>query len=676
MSDESLVRLARAAGVSPRWEDVFGKTHEVAPETLRLVLAALDLPANTEAEAEDSYRHLTQPAERLPPLLTGLQGEAVHVPARPGRYRLVVEDGRSFEGFSEAAAGGARLPPILEHGYHALDHDGQATILAIAPRRCFTIPEALGAPRGWGLAVQLYALRRPGDAGLGDLAALADFAREAARHGASALAISPMHAQFSADLDRFSPYAPSSRTALNVLHSAIESAFLPDAAPNAEAERLETFGLVDWPASGRFRLLQLRAIVESSLRDPGFREEFTKFQAGKGDMLASHATFETLHAHFLERDRALWHWRDWPAAYRNPSSPEVRAFAAEHSGEVEFHAALQFLADCGLRDAQRAARDAGMAIGLISDLAVGADSGGSQCWSRQQETLLGLAVGAPPDLLQRRGQNWGLTAFSPRGLIQSGFGAYREMLQTALAHAGGMRIDHAMGLNRLWVIPDGADGADGAYLSFPEQDLLRLISLESIRRKAIIIAEDLGTVPEGFSDRLLDAGIGGMRILWFERDQARAFKPPGHWSSRAAAMTSTHDLPTVAGWWSGRDIEWREKLGFAKDAPLEREERERDRALLWSTMQKSGAATGEAPEPTDAAAAADAAVAHLGRSACELVMLPVEDALALVEQPNLPGTLDEHPNWRRRLPASSEILLADAAVTRRLAQLNSDRRQQ
>ena len=201
-----------------------------------------------------------------------------------------------------------------------------------------------------------------------------------------------------------------------------------------------------------------------------------------------------------------------------------------------------------------------MGIGLISDLAVGTDSGGSQCWSRQQETLLGLTVGAPPDLLQRKGQNWGLTAFSPHGLIQNGFLTYREMLETALAHAGGMRIDHAMGLNRLWVIPDGADGSEGSYLSFPEQDLLRLVALESYRHKAVVLAEDLGTVPEGFTERLRDAGIDGMRVLWFERDKNQQFTPPAHWTSRAAAMTSTHDLPTVAGWWKGRDIEWREEL--------------------------------------------------------------------------------------------------------------------
>jgi 4-alpha-glucanotransferase len=287
--------------------------------------------------------------------------------------------------------------------------------------------------------------------------------------------------------------------------------------------------------------------------------------------------------------------------------------------------------------------------------------------------LLGLTVGAPPDLLQREGQDWGLTAFSPRGLAACGFGTYLDMLRTALAHAGGMRIDHAMGLNRLWVIPEGATGAEGAYLSFPERDLLRLIALESQRHRAIVLAEDLGTVPDGFQDRLREAAIDGMRVLWFERDQAQRFVPPAHWTPRAAAMTSTHDLPTVAGWWQGRDLDWREQLGHLADPEAARAERERDKSDIWDSFRAAGVAQGDPPPPGDVASFADAACQHVGRSACELVMLPVEDALALVEQPNLPGTLHEHPNWQRRLPADAADLLTGARIQARLALLDRAR---
>jgi 4-alpha-glucanotransferase len=537
------------------------------------------------------------------------------------------------------------------------------TLLAVAPQKCFTTPEAVGSAKSWGLAVQLYALRRAGDAGIGDFAALGALAAPAARLGAHALAISPAHAQFSADPHRFSPYAPSSRTALNVLHGVVDTG----------DDTLEALPLVDWPAASAFRLGRFEQVFRAEQADPEQRRAFEAFLQIHGDRIHVHALFEALHAHFFTGDAPLWHWRDWPEEFRHPDAPGAKTFADSHAQDVAFHAWLQFQADRGLAAAQRACRESGMGIGLISDLAVGTDSGGSQCWSRQEETLLGLSIGAPPDLMQRHGQNWGLTAFSPRGLVAQGFGTYREMLHTALAHAGGMRIDHAMGLNRLWVIPDGASGADGAYLAFPERDLIRLIALESQRHRAIVLAEDLGTVPDGFQDRLREAGIAGMRVLWFERAEDGAFTPPWHWTPRAAAMTSTHDLPTLAGWWRGHDLDWREKLGQIDNEAAARAEREQEKSLIWQAFQHSGAAHGEPPPADDSAAFADAACAHVGRSACELVMLPIEDALALVEQPNLPGTIDEHPNWRRRLGSDAQNTLNEPATKARLQALQAAR---
>ena len=662
MTDAALAELAQAAGVAQAWKDVFGKTHDVEPPTLRAVLASLGFPAMSDGDVADSLHRARAGHATLQPLLTAEAGSRIAVPGQGGAYRLVLEDGRVFEGRAEAAGFSAEIAAILEPGYHTLEIGGARTCLAVAPRRCFTVPEATRKPKSWGLAVQLYALRRPGDSGLGDFAALAALAAPAATQGAQAIGISPVHAQFSADTDRCSPYAPASWRALNVLHASIDK---PEAA-------LAAAELVDWPAASRFRLAELRRMFAQSREDAAEIAAFEAFRREQAGRLQSHAVFEVLHAHFLGQDRALWHWRSWPAAFQDPDSLEVAAFAEENAGEVAFHAWLQFRADRGLAAAQLACRSVGMGIGLVSDLAVGTDSGGSQCWSRQSETLLGVTVGAPPDLLQRNGQNWGLTAFSPVGLAASGYTTYREMLGTALAHAGGMRIDHAMGLNRLWVIPDGATGAQGAYLSFPETDLLRLIKLESQRHRAIVLAEDLGTVPEGFQDRLREAGIDGMRVLWFERDANEHFTPPDGWTQRAAAMTSTHDLPTLAGWWSGRDIAWNTKLGHLPDPEEAARQREADRAALWQAFRQSGTAA-ERPAAEETGIFADAACAHVGRSACELVMLPVEDALGLVEQPNLPGTLDEHPNWRRRLPAESSVLLEGEATRRRLAALDAAR---
>ena len=498
---------------------------------------------------------------------------------------------------------------------------------------------------------------------MGDFTALAGFVQEAASHGASAVSISPVHAQFSADPDRFSPYAPSSRIMLNVLHIAADD-------PGEEAARLETLELVDWPAVGRDRLRRLRRNFDSA--GPG--DGFAAWRTGQGDKLESHALFEALHAHLWREGGGSWHWKHWPEQFRDPHAPGAAAFAAGHPDEISFHAWLQFRADAELGAAQKAATDAGMAIGLVSDLAVGTDSGGSHCWSRRQETLVGLTVGAPPDLLQKAGQNWGITAFSGRGLRANGFRAFVEMLEGAMRHAGGVRIDHAMGLNRLWVVPEGRSAADGAYLQLPEADLIRLTRLESVRHRAIVLGEDLGTVPAGFQDRLQQAGIDGMRVLWFERDD-KGFNPPAGWTRQASAMTSTHDLPTVAGWWKGHDIGTRRILGGSEaDEQRELAERATARNELWSAMQASGAASGPMPAVWDTAPVVDAAVAQVGGSACELAMVPTEDVLGLEEQPNVPGTVAEQPNWRRRLHDPVGMVLSGERTTLRLRRLEQQRR--
>ena len=668
MTDDPLLRLAEQAGVAPRWKDVHGEWHDVAPDTLRAILAALGLPCGTDADLETSFAAVAKGTSTLPPLVTAEAGQPVVLGAAPAPFRLVLENGAVQEGHAENRDGRAVLPPVDLPGYHRLTLGEQETVLAVAPHGCFTIGNAAPGTRPWLLAVQLYALRRPGDAGLGDFGALQDLIGPAAAHGAAGIAISPVHAQISADPHRFSPYSPSSRMLLNVLHTRLN---IP---ANDETRRLEAAEFIDWPAAARVRLAALRAAFDAAT--PEVLDELARYRAEQGDALETHARFEALHAHHFHADPARWHWRTWPEQYRDPGNPAVAAFAAEHAKEVAFHAFMQWQADRSLAAAQQAARAAGMPVGLVADLAVGADSGGSHCWSRQAEILIGVTVGAPPDLLSPQGQSWGLAAFSPRGLVLNGFRAYLEMLRNAMRHAGGVRIDHALGLARLWVVPDGASASDGAYISFPIGDMLRLIALESHRHRAIVLAEDLGTIPEGFQERLGAASMLGMRVLWFERHDDR-FTSPRTWTKSATAMTSTHDLPTAAGWWAGRALEWRGRVGVLGDEANQQHERElrvRDRSALWDAMRDSGAACSDQPAPDQSDAIANAAARHVGTSACDLVVLPMEDALALTEQPNLPGTLDEHPNWRRRLPGPASTLLDTPAVTARLAGLTDARK--
>ncbi len=670
MSDALLRQLAGAAGVAVQWKDVFGETHDVAPDTLRAVLHALDFPAGSAGDVADSLVRATTLPDRLPPLITAAIGAPVDVPMPAARFALRLEDGRVFDGYASPTARGCSIPAILEAGLHDLEIGGAHTVVAVAPRACPTVREMVPGGRGYGIAVQIYSLRRAGDHGIGDFAALAEFAAAAARRGAQCVAISPVHAQFSADPGRFTPYAPSSRIALNVLHAITDedAARAPDAAVPEQAD------LIDWPVSAQARLAALRRVYALHQRDAACMAQFAAFRERRGAALEVHARFEALHAHFLSQGSGNWHWRNWPVPFQDPHGLAVAEFAHAHADEVSFHAYGQFLADQGLAHAQGVARGAGMTVGLIADLAVGIDSGGSQCWGDPAQTLGGLTIGAPPDLLQPRGQNWGLTALSPTGMIAHGFGAFRDMLSVALAHAGGVRIDHGMGLHRLWVVPEGAAAGEGAYLHCPETDLLRLIALEAQRHRAVVVAEDLGTLPEGFQYRLQQAGIAGMRVLYFERDAHGRFTPPSQWPQQAAAMTTTHDLPTIAGWWSGHDLEWRAAMGM-QDNPLADEAQRRvDRAALWDAMRESGAAQGDMPAPDAPDTVVDAALAHASGSACDLAILPVEDVLGLREQPNIPGTINEHPNWRRRLPGAAATLLEAPRVITRLETVARSRR--
>lgn len=689
--DETVKALAARAGFAVHWTDQAGKAQAVAPDTLRRLLAALDLGCETEAEARTAGERLDALDRARAPLVTAIVGEGFSIAATAGPAKLVREDGESFDlTLADAGGGRAHVRPILEPGYHRLLVGGEETTVAVAPRSGVSIASVAGGRRMWGLAAQVYGLTRKGDGGIGDMGGVAALAETAARAGADALALSPLHAGFTADPHHFGPYSPSSRLFLNPLNADPEFLFGEErlqevvnacgaAASLAAHERA---ALIDWPAASRAKLGVLRALyenfcaVELAEASPGrLAADFAAFRADGGALLEEHARFETLHGARFNGDPGQWSWRSWPEALRNPASAEVAAFAAGHAAEVDFHIFLQWIADRSFAAAQKIAQQAGMAIGLVSDLAVGMDSGGSHAWSRQQDVLVGLSVGSPPDLFNPNGQAWGLATFSPIALKANGYAAFLATLRACMKNAGGVRIDHAMGLARLWMVPEGENARHGAYLSFPMEDMMRLVALESARNGAVVVGEDLGTVPVGFRERLAEAGVAGMRVLQFEKNDER-FYPPEWYPADALAMTTTHDLPTIAGWWSGADIDLRASIGgeqFGETAENDRKTRATERGQLWTAFREAGAAEGEPPAFNLPAPAVDAAVTFLAATPSKLVLLPLEDAIGQIEQPNLPGTLDEHPNWRRRMPSPAPDLLAEPAPAARLESLNRRR---
>jgi 4-alpha-glucanotransferase len=315
-----------------------------------------------------------------------------------------------------------------------------------------------------------------------------------------------------------------------------------------------------------------------------------------------------------------------------------------------------------------------MAVGLLADLAVGVHTGGADAWSMGDTLLQGLTIGAPPDPLGPLGQNWMLTGFSPRGLARSGYAPWIATIRAALSTAGALRIDHAFGLARLWVVPEGQPSSAGAYLHYPFADLIRLVALEAHLAGALIVAEDLGTMPHGFGPAITERGMLGMRVLWFERAADDGFIGAADYDAQAAAMTGTHDTPTVAGWWSGRDLQWAQRLGrLPEDTTMDEAEARRawDRGLLWASLTRDAAPR---PAPDDPAPVVEAALRHIGSTPCGLAIAPLEDLLAEPEQPNLPGTITEHPNWRRRLNAPLSELLQDPATAARVQALDDARK--
>ena len=643
MTDVSVRDLARRAGLSVSWIDVGSRRRHVGVGTLRHILSALGLPCASAGQLRESFERLNRQGAAAG-LLTATAGMRLALPPgyQDGPAELIHEDGSG----ESLRLDGGRLPALHKPGYHRLLIGDREQPIAVAPRRCVTVADLARERRLWGVAVQLYSLRRDGDGGIGDTTALADLARSAARHGADAVALSPTHSLFPEDPTRFGPYSPSSRLFLNPLLADPAAVLGVERVGKAAAGTAAAMadGLIDWPTAGEARYRLLRRLFEDFAHDDlgqasALAHDFRRFVQEGGAPLHRHAELEAARA-------------------RQPTSPQFPLF-------------LQWLAAGAFAAAQSTCRDAGMRIGLISDLAVGLDPAGGDVAARPQDYLADLRIGAPPDPFNLGGQDWGLTTFSPEALRTEGFAPFLATLRAALRHAGGVRIDHAMGLMRLWLVPDGASPTEGAYLAYPVDDLLRLVALESHRHRAIVIGEDLGTVPTTFRRRCRAAGIAGMDILWFQRDGQR-FLAPREWRPEAVAMTTTHDLPTVAGWWRGADLELRRSLGGVDEG--EAGQRDADRTSLWQAFDSAGVARSpEIPLPLDAGPVVDAAVGFVAQAADSLALVPLEDVLGLADQPNLPGTIDEYPNWRRRFAVPAIDLLDAPAARRRLALISGHR---
>jgi len=702
---ETIGKLASVAGIAAEWTDIDGKRMIVSPESKVALLKAVGLDVASEAQARESLSRLIDETQRrrLPFSLVLRQGEPLVAPLRdaPGKTdaRIEREDGAAAEWSIEAAEGVRReLPngrsvaeraiplPTLPIGRHRLIVDGVECALTVAPPEAYS-PKAAARKR-FGVAAQLYALRRADkdgrDQGIGDFSALAVAGEKAGQAGAAYLGVSPLHMLFPRDRERASPYYPSDRRFLEpIFIDALDDAGLPrdetlSAAlaaltPQFDASSETEYVEYDEVWLAKRAALEARSAAFARLRaarpnDP-IVASYHAFARSGGEALRRFAAFQA-----AADGEAGENWRLWRLDLRDGDFKAIDHAIESNRHGFEFALFCQWLADRQLGQAAERARNRGLEIGLYRDLAVGAAPDGSESWAHAQALASGVTIGAPPDPFSVQGQNWSLPALNPLAGAREGWASLSAVYRANMRHAGMLRIDHAMGLQRLFLIPDGARPAEGAYLAYPLEDLIGHIALESERAECMVVGEDLGTVADGFRDRLTRAHITGMRVLWFERKGVE-FVSPASYPPTSVACVATHDLATLAGWWQGADIAERLSLGLltlAKAGEAIAARREEKRALLRA-LAEAGFTVSQAEDGPLPDATAAAVHALIGGSASMFAHAQFDDLVGETVATNLPGTDRERPNWRLKVGPDVAAAFASHRAQTSLAALAKGR---
>jgi 4-alpha-glucanotransferase len=564
--------------------------------------------------------------------------------ARPGEplprdvAAIVLEDGREVRS-------GLRLPKGTPCGYHALQmRDGSARLLVTSPHRCH-----LPLMHAWGWAAQLYAARSASSWGIGDLADLGSLRRWSERLGARALLINPLHAPRPILPQEASPYFASSRRFRSPLYIAVEH--VPGARGHRDVAMIarQARALDDTAVIDRDRVYALKMHALARLWE-AFRGDrrFDAYCDAGGDDLLHYAAFCVL------SDRYPEPWTSWPDQYRHPRLPDVRRLIDADRRRIDFHRWLQWLLDMQLRSAAGNGLRGDGGVAVIHDLAIGFAPEGADAWEWQDLLAPGMTVGAPPDEYLLDGQNWGLPPLNPHRLRAAGYAPLRATLRALMRSGHGVRIDHVMGLFRLWWVPRDGSAADGVYVRFPSRETLDILALESSRAGAFVVGEDLGTVESGVRAEMRRRALLSYRVAWFES------RPPRTYPPHSVAAMSTHDLPTAAGVWSGADVAELQALGLPVNVRAE--------ARLWRRLQRlTGASNGARVDEVIVRA-----YAELTTAPSTLTLATLDDATAARRRPNIPGATSR-PNWSIPLPRSVEQLRRDQLPRRIAAALGSGR---
>ncbi len=638
-----LFTKAAELGIQTEYIDGQGHRHVTEAAALEIILNALPVRA--------PHRFLDRPVVLRSgrPSRTRFR-DAVTLPLR---WKIVA--GLKVIEHGETRDRTVRWPADLPVGSYRLQLT-DASLLSEEVPFIVAPPKAFGGDfdRSWILAVQLYGVRSSRNWGMGDFTDLEGLIELAAALGAGGVGLNPLHALFDDRPADCSPYSPNSRLFLNPLY--IDAEKLPAVSPGAFQEssdaiaRMRESKFVDYVAVAALKWRALRSAFAAFKADPKTDRHaaFVKFREERGSLLSRFACFEVL------RHKFKVPWWEWPDAWQHPDDAEcARLRDGPDAAEIEFVEFVQWAADRQLQSCRDLAARLGMKVGLYLDVAVGVQSDGFDAWNEQVAISRHLAVGAPPDPLNTAGQNWGLAGFNAAGLEVQSFEPFRDMLAASMRHAGAIRLDHVLGLKRLYLVPHGFAARNGVYVQMPFEALLAVTAQQSVAHRCVVIGEDLGTVPEGFREQMADWGIWSYLVMMFERDDRGMFRGIDHYAANALVTFNTHDLSTYAGWRSFADLALKRSLGI--DPGESDDERWHALTMLSNVLRHHGIDSHDLY----------AMVKFLSRTRSRLLAVSLEDLLGVTDQPNIPGTVNEHPNWRQRLP----IALGEIAVAIDLAAL-------
>lgn len=690
MESKRLAQAATDAGIATSFINAHGEPQAIAADTRQRLLEAMGGTTGTDTHAP------------LPAVKVFIAGRRMTLmPQGQGDYqwRLTTEEGESHHQGNVTAGQALKLPSGLPLGYHSLTLIQEARRwhcrVIVAPQRCYEPRAVKAGKKLWGACVQLYTLRSERNWGIGDFGDLKNMLSEVAKRGGAFIGLNPIHALYPASPESASPYSPSSRRWLNVIYIDVEAVedFRTSSAAQAWWKKPSTSAAlaaarevewVDYRAVTALKITALRlAWQQFALRDDddAQREAFQGFVRERGEGLYWQAAYDALHAHLMQKDAANWGWPAWPQEYRRADSPAVAEFCQTHADEVQFWLWLQWLAWSQFAACWNVCTNASMPVGLYRDLAVGVAEGGAETWGDSELYCLKASVGAPPDILGPLGQNWGLPPVNPHVMVERAYEPFIELLRANMENCGALRIDHVMSMLRLWWIPYGETADKGAYVAYPVDDLLAILALESQRHRCMVIGEDLGTVPVEIVSKLRDSGVYSYKVLYFEQDGENHLRAPQDWPEQAMAVATTHDLPTLRGWWDSGDLTLGKTLGLYPDEVVLKglyADRERAKQGLLNALHEHHClpkSSGRNASRMNMTPLLNRAMQrYIADSHSALLGLQPEDWLDMEAPVNVPGTSDQYRNWRRKLSTTLEAMFADEHVNRLIKDLDRRRR--